>query len=89
MRAPSIHLNGTSGEQLCEAWAVAAEKLREAWHSVRAAAPNERDYYPQGDDAWREAMREYNVLLYKLGDVYTEVSEMYHAIEEQNVARNR
>jgi len=52
MRAPTIHLNGTSGEALLDQATSAAQALREALEAMGRAAPNARDYYVQGPEAF-------------------------------------
>jgi len=60
MTYPTIHRNGTGAEALQEQWREAHSKLVEALGAMEAAAPNGRDYYPQGAAALREAVTEYN-----------------------------
>lgn len=59
MTVPTIHLNGTSGERLADAYASAAAAIEVALEALRETAPNGRDYYPQGPDAMESAIREY------------------------------
>ena len=56
---PTIHMNGTSAESLVDQNRAAWNALRSAVEALDAAAPNGRDYYPQGDHAIGEAMREH------------------------------
>ena len=60
---PSIHLNGTSAAALADdakrAMRAASAALTEAHH----AAPNARDYYPQGELAFREAMAQHEAIV--------------------------
>lgn len=68
---PTVHLNGTSKEELVQgriAVIEAAQALRDA---LQRAAPNARDYYPQGDDAYklaRAAWTERQLMIDKLID---------------------
>jgi hypothetical protein len=59
MMTPTIHLNGTSAKELAEQFANAYSALGEAIRAVNQAAPNGRDYYPQGQSAINEAMAEH------------------------------
>ncbi len=59
MLLPSIHLNGTSAEQLLEQACEAGNAVRAAIVALEAAGPNARDYYPQGDDAFTRARAEH------------------------------
>ena len=59
MILPTIHLNGTSAKALLEQTTVACDDAHNLLKALAEAAPNERDYYPQGDSAFEEARREY------------------------------
>lgn len=69
MRFPSVHFNGTSRATLIDGYRAAVEALREAEAAVGATAPNARDYYPQGGDAFTEANREHVGRLVQLREV--------------------
>jgi len=56
---PTIHMNGTSAKSLIDQNRAAWNALRAAVEALDAAAPNGRDYYPQGDYAIGEAMHEH------------------------------
>ena len=73
---PTVHLNGTSAEELRDQLQAAIEALRTAQRMLVQAAPNGRDYYPQGNSAtetamWRHACR------------YTDLNRMLSELEEQ------
>lgn len=53
--APSIHLNGTSREELVRQMQDAVDALNLALGALHDAQPNSRDYYPQGPDAIQKA----------------------------------
>lgn len=59
MQAPTIHLNGTDGEELLAAWEAAADATRAAIQAWEAINPNARDFYPQGAGAWSAFQKEY------------------------------
>ncbi len=59
MILPTIHRNGTSADALLEQARAAGDALREALDALQGAAPNARDYYPQGPDAYRAAEAEH------------------------------
>lgn len=59
MMLPTIHLNGSGAKSLIEQNRAAWNALRQAVEALDSAAPNGRDYYPQGDYAIGEAMREH------------------------------
>jgi ferredoxin-NADP reductase len=77
---PTIHLNGTSREmlsdQLCEAYSA----VRIAGDTLAKAAPNGRDYYPQGPEAFEQAVREHYARMAKLRDVMKEIETIAEAI---------
>jgi hypothetical protein len=52
---PTIHLNGTSRQELIDQLSDAAHALEQAIEQVCKAAPNSRDYYPQGNAAFGPA----------------------------------
>ena len=73
MILPTIHLNGTSREELLDQLSRAdraADALREA---LMGMAPNGRDYYPQGDDAIHVAYQEHGERLAKLNLIMIDI----------------
>lgn len=56
---PQIHLNGTSVDELVEQAEAARQALYAASEALTNAAPNARDYYVIGPDAFRVAQAEY------------------------------
>jgi hypothetical protein len=73
MMVPTVHLNGTSREELCLQLEDACDAVRVAITKLRAAWPHGRDYYPQGPDAHDRALGEYNSRLKRLKDVENEL----------------
>ena len=57
MTGPLIHLNGTSGEDLEAQVRRVVETFNAALNALYLAAPNARDYYPLGEDAFAVARR--------------------------------
>ena len=57
---PTVHMNGTSHEVLLRQALRACEALDAALAAMAEAAPNSRDYYPQGDGAFLQAVGEFN-----------------------------
>lgn len=57
--APTVHLNGTSREQLLEPVREALEAARKLEAALQAAAPNGRDYYTQNAAALSTAVRQH------------------------------
>ena len=60
MMLPTIHMNGTSGHALLEGYCDAISAVHAALDALARAAPNGRDYYPQGGDACAIASREHD-----------------------------
>lgn len=52
---PTVHLNGTSKEELVELRLAAVEACRALHEAMQKAMPNDRDYYPQGEGAGKQA----------------------------------
>ncbi len=63
---PTIHLNGSGAERLCNLARAAHDGISEAINTVYGAAPHARDYYTQGDDAYRAARAEFDAHLVAL-----------------------
>ncbi|HEY1898143.1 MAG TPA: hypothetical protein VGG62_17820 [Terracidiphilus sp.] len=73
---PTVHLNGTSPERLYESLRAAADALHQADFLLREAAPNGRDYYPQGDGATQLAMSLHERRWKELDRMIEELEEM-------------
>jgi len=86
---PTIHLNGSSPNRLLEELMEAHHALAVARDMLAGAAPNARDYYPQGDDAFRRARTEHNARIAALVEVIGEIAEIAEAIDAQAGARRR
>lgn len=69
MRLPTIHLNGTARDALLNDVATAEQAVRVAIRALIDAAPNGRDYYPQGPEAFLEAVQAHAALKVKLEEV--------------------
>ncbi len=73
MYTPTIHLNGTSRQALLQQARAATKALDEAIDALRVMSPNGRDFYPQGDDAIRDAIREHAARQKVLADMHAEL----------------
>lgn len=80
---PTIHLNGTSGDALQREYHEAYKAINFAIQALGDATCNGRDYYPQGDDAYRQARNERDEAFTKLKEVQSYVEEMLVGILEQ------
>lgn len=86
---PSIHMNGTSGDDLMLQNLVAQQAIEDAINHLRRAGPNARDFYVQGPDAFVKAQDEHLARLTRLSDVSFEIEQVAMAISEQITARSR
>lgn len=83
MIKPCIHLNGTSRERLTDVYAEAVSALRLAVRSTEDMSPNGRDYYPLGEGANMQAIREHADRMQRLRSVPEELTELRdHCAEE-------
>ena len=83
MRTPTIHLNGTSGEDLLEQVQTAYKAFDEARRALSKAAPNDRDYYMQEGSSCTEAQAEHRERAEKIRSVKNDLRAIAHAIYEQ------
>ena len=72
---PTIHLNGSSRRDLLEKHMEILDACRGLLTAMRAATPNGRDYYPQGEKAAIEARDAFN-------DRYMAISRIYDDFEQ-------
>ena len=82
MIAPSIHINGTSGELLLEQQTSAISAIYKALGAMDSASPNGRDYYVQGTDAFRRAQNEHQSRVDSLRKVLMEMNEIAEKIAD-------
>lgn len=80
MRAPSIHLNGTSSQELREVHEKAAHALQAALNALQECYPNGRDYYPQGNSAYADARAQHDTACKAVVAVRDEVMDVLAAI---------
>ena len=80
MTYPTVHLNGTSRDDLERQIENASLACRKAIIALEEAQPNARDYYTQGGDALRSAIREHNARVAKIQDVLNQLSDIYEHI---------
>jgi hypothetical protein len=73
---PTVHLNGTSAQNLFDDLNAAVEALRLGQRRMVEASPNGRDYYPQGDGALRNVMAQHERRCGDLVRMLAELEEM-------------
>lgn len=83
MIVPTIHLNGTSKQSLLDDLDEAFSALNEAFDKLKRTAPNGRDYYLQGEEAFIKAGDAHTTRLRKVHDVIGEIQELMIAIDRQ------
>jgi hypothetical protein len=77
---PTIHLNGTSKEQITEALCDAYSAINDALSKLKQTAPNGRDYYPQGSEALSNATNEHFSRMQRLTSVMQELEQIAEAL---------
>jgi len=82
MQKPLVHLNGTSGESLLSGYVHVRTTLTKGIEALHGAAPNARDYYPLGDDAFSAARREHEDRTRRLMSVLEEIDGLMSVLEE-------
>lgn len=90
MAGPTVHLNGSSPEYLVDTLRDAGDALGAALRALNDAAPNARDYYPQGDGAWKLALAEHEADMRALRDMrarYVVAMEHVHDQIDARVSR--
>ena len=78
---PTVHLNGTSRQDLLDGYCEAIHALHQAGVKLAAAYPNGRDYYVQGGDAINKAMDQHEARMTKLREVINELEHIAEAIQ--------
>ena len=73
---PTIHINGTSAQDLTDGYTQARRAAQDAMTALSQVEFNSRDYYPQGQMAWLDAVRERQELFNKLSQVSAALYEI-------------
>jgi hypothetical protein len=84
---PTLHLNGTSYDELFDKADAACNALYTALMALRATAPNARDYYVQGNTAFSTAQNEYSERLARLSIVLMDMQSLRDNLMDQKNAR--
>jgi hypothetical protein len=83
LKIPTVHLNGTSREELLGQISNAMHAVREARDALMKATPNARDFYVQGDGAFKAAIAQHYLRLDALNGVLGELEAIGVAISDQ------
>jgi antitoxin component HigA of HigAB toxin-antitoxin module len=73
-------MNGTARESLVGDLVAAIDALRVAIEAMQRAAPNGRDYYPQGPAAINEALNQHMQRVGLVASVMDELTDIAQAI---------
>jgi hypothetical protein len=73
---PTIHLNGSNGQALADAYSAAYAALDAVIPLLCETAPNGRDYYPQGPDALTTAEDEHRKRIGAIRGVMAELKAL-------------
>ena len=78
MSIPTVDANGTSRDVRDQQYENALAKLHDAVTALEAAAPNGRDYYLQGPDAFGIAQAKHLNYILRVADVRNQVLADYN-----------
>ncbi len=84
---PTIHLNGTDRETLRLLYDNAFRAVVNAMEALRLAAPNGRDYYPQGAGVINRAIDQHRDRLRRLDTVAEELTALIEHVSEHGGAK--
>jgi hypothetical protein len=83
MILPTIHMNGTSAAALLEGYCDAISAVHAALEALARAAPNGRDYYPQGPNACAQADGEHDARKRALVGVLDELQTLAEHVADR------
>lgn len=84
LKVPSVHLNGTSKDELVETYDNAREALSAAYDALAKTVPHARDYYVQDDpNAAMTAHHEHMARIRKLADIQNELAYILIRVMKQ------
>jgi len=73
---PTIHSNGTSPEDLRDKATTAGQRITDALAALSETSPNARDYYPQGEGAYKEALEAHEKRFRALCTIRDDMAEL-------------
>lgn len=83
MQIPTVHNNGTSKVELLEQIRNAYEASRELVVALGKMSPHQRDYYVQGDEAWKKARDEHYDRIIRITNLQGELFDLFAGINDQ------
>lgn len=81
MTTPTIHLNGTSKQELADGFELAYDALNAAYDAIKQTAPNGRDFYPQGEWVLSKAIGEHTSRLAQVELLMKEFEQLLEACD--------
>jgi hypothetical protein len=87
MILPTIHLNGTSKNDLLEGWLKMSHALGDALKLMYSEGPNGRDYYTQGPMGLHTAQAEHEARIVKIKEVQREIDAIVDHIADAEGGR--
>ncbi len=87
MAVPTIHLNGTTADELLAGYSEAKYQLSLARDAIAKTAPNGRDYYPQGPNAIVRAEIAHRGRVLTVENLMDELDAIMEAIASQRDER--
>jgi len=82
MTFPTVHMNGDSKQTLLDQNLKATHAIRDAIDAMHEAAPNARNFYVQGEGAWKAARDEYSNRLRQLDSIRDELDAITQHIAD-------
>ena len=84
---PTLHLNGTSKNQLLDDYCDMSQALNAAMEKMIENGPNGRDYYPQGELSLTQARQEHMDRIAKIHAVKAEIDQITEHIADAEGGR--
>lgn len=78
---PTLHMNGTGPRMLLESYVEAYLAVGAAMEAMSKIEFNGRDYYPQGEGAWKKAREEHDSRFDRLRAVKSELEEIAQHVQ--------
>lgn len=86
---PTIHMNGTSAKELVDQQLEVVKSARELRRALARAAPNGRDFYPQGEDALRQARQQHDTETAWVVSIVSNHENILEALVDQTEASHQ
>ena len=82
LTVPTVHLNGTSKDDLLKGYSTALTAVQNAMNAVRQTTPHGRDYYVN-PGSYEIALDEHHLRLLRLNKISVELSELMSKVYAQ------